>query len=444
MDIGYFKKVTQNPNPMHMIASDIGNGGMGEDFIYCLENGTFYKYMDGYWREVFVEQISKRIEEVYPGIVKFSHATKEQVIKQLRVQVYRELSEFNREDLLNFEQGMFNARNGKLIEHKKEYNSTIRLKYPYKKGASCELWLSTLDGIFQGDKDKINILQEYLGYCLTKDVSREKALLLLGESRSGKSTILNVINYLIGEENTSSVALEFLSNPQYTAMLINKMVNIDWDVASGAEKFEANFKVITSGEPVGVNQKFIKAFTFRPYCKLIMAANRFPRITDHSSAFYKRLILLPCDRVFEPHEQDIKLKEKLKLELPGIFNWAVEGLHRLEERGGFEVSLKFMTDAIEELREESNPIDVFFKETIQVQISDSNKIDKSDLYKIYCDWCKENGNAPLSGIKFGQYVYQKYSRFTPKKAQDSITGRRIWRNLRLIKEDVSQEIDFKD
>lgn len=297
--------------------------------------------------------------------------------------------------------------------------------------AECPLWISTLDGIFEGNKDKINILQEYIGYCLTRDVSREKALLLLGESRSGKSTILNVINYLIGEENVSNVALEFISNPQYTAMLINKMVNIDWDVASGAERFEANFKVITSGEPVNVNDKYVKTFTFRPHCKLIMAANKFPRITDHSSAFYKRLILLPCDRVFEPHEQDIQLKEKLKLELAGIFNWAVEGLHRLEKRGYFEMNKSFMTDAIEELREESNPIDIFFKENIVTDVLGTAYIEKQELYNIYKRWCIENGNAAMANNKFGATVFAKYSKFTPKSTTDNATGKRVWRNLKL-------------
>ncbi len=224
--------------------------------------------------------------------------------------VFKRLDEFNKIDLLNFSSGMFDCKGNNLGDHKDEYLSTLRIPYKYDMLAECPLWINTLKGIFEDDSDRINILQEYIGYCLTRDVKREKALLLLGESRSGKSTILDTINHLIGEENVSSVALEYLSNPQYTPMLINKMVNIDWDVASGAEKFEANFKIITSGEPVSVNQKFIATFKFRPYCKLIMAANKFPRITDHSSAFYKRLILIPCNRVFEADEQDINLKTK--------------------------------------------------------------------------------------------------------------------------------------
>ena len=84
-----------------------------------------------------------------------------------------------------------------------------------------------------------------------------------------------------------------IANPQYTPMLINKLVNIDADVSEHAKEFEAEFKKITSGEPINCNQKFVPTFQFIPYCKIVIAANKFPRITDHSSAFYQRLLVIP-------------------------------------------------------------------------------------------------------------------------------------------------------
>lgn len=420
-------------NAMYQVAEDIKNGGAGDRFVYCLEGSKFYIYLNGYWKELHEEQMMLKIELEYPYINKFPAQTKIQVIKQLKILIHKELKEFNKQDLLNFEQGMFDPKGNNVSEHAHHYLSTIRLPYKYDKTAECPLWINTLEGIFEGDKNKIDMLQEYLGSCLTREVIYEKSLLLLGESRSGKSTILETISNLFGESNVSSVALENLSNSQYTDLLVNKMVNIDWDVASGAEKFEANFKIITSGEPVNVNQKYVKPFTFRPYCKLILAANKFPRITDHSSAFYKRLILLPCDKQFAPEEQNLKLKKQLKEELSGIFNWAVSGLIRLQERGGFELTKEFMTDAISDLREESNPIEAFFKEFIETEnITGESQIEKQDLYTKYTKWCIENGNSPMSMIKFGQAVYQKYSKFTEKKSQCHKTGKRIWRNIKYI------------
>lgn len=439
MKIEDLKQPAIKQTPMHMVAYDLR-----DEYIYCLEDNNFYTYQNGYWKTLFDTELLSIIEYTYPGLNKFSISIKKQILEQLKTLVHKRLELFNAKDLLNFPSGMFEVLGNNLIAHDKSLLSTLRLPYNYDMTANCPLWLETLKGIFEGDNDKIDVLQEFMGYSLNRDVSREKSLLLLGESRSGKSTILETIENIIGPQNVSSIALEYLSNPQYTPQLINKMVNIDWDVASGAEKFEANFKIITSGEPVSVNQKFVKAFTFRPYCKLIMAANKFPRITDHSSAFYKRLILLPCNRVFEPSEQDLKLKKKLLDERSGIFNWAVLGLHRLEKRGGFEVGKKFMTDAIEELREESNPIDVFLKQTLTIDINGNYEIEKQDLYIKYTNWCKENGNAPMANNKFGSYFYDKFRRFTPKDVK-SHTGnhKRVWKNLRYIEIMKGVPIDYQ-
>jgi len=427
------------PDKMYAVAFRVKNGEAGKEFVYCLEEGKFYIYDDGYWRKIFDLELLSIICKAFPSINRKAMPTKKQVVDHLKMLVYNKLGEFNNIDLLNFPKGMLDVKGANVLKHDSSYLSTLRIPYKYDPLAECPLWLSTLNGIFENNQDKIVTLQEFMGYCLTRDVTREKSLLLLGESRSGKSTILETISRLIGEENVSNVSLENLANAQYTSLLVNKMINIDWDVASGAERFEANFKIITSGEPVNVNDKYVKPFTFRPYCKLVMAANKFPRITDHSSAFYKRLILLPCDRVFEPHEQDLQLKHKLINERPGIFNWSMAGLHRLEKRGGFEVNKQFMTDAIEELREESNPIDVFFKETIVADVNGNNEIYKDELYLIYKKWCIDNGNASMAKNKFGSVVYNKYSKYTPKNTMNHSTMKRIWKNLKLISDKPAGE-----
>ena len=142
------------------------------------------------------------------------------------------------------------------------------------------------------------MLQEFFGYCLTPEMQLKKALLLLGESDTGKSTVLFVFKDLIGEINYSNVSLKNMGHPQYTPMMINKLVNIDTDVDKNAADYEANFKKITAYEEIECNQKYLAAFRFRPECRIILSANIFPKITDHSSAFYNRLIIIPFDRIF--------------------------------------------------------------------------------------------------------------------------------------------------
>lgn len=416
-------------DPSYRKAEDICLGLAGGEYIYCVEEDCFYFYNEGYWEKIFEYEFIKRVTMFYPSFKNLSLPNKKQVIENVKTIKDLRINKFNWAEILNLKNGMIEPKTQKFLEHDPSYFSTMRLPYEYSQWEECPLWIKTLDEILEGNKEKLEILQEFFGYCLTRDTKHHKALLLLGESRSGKSTILSILRCVVGENNCSSVPLKYIANPQYTPMLINKLINIDTDVSAKAVEFEAEFKTITSGEPLHCNQKFIAAFDFVPFCKLVMAANIFPKITDHSSAFYNRLILVPCDRVFEPHEQNRDLPMQLKQELPGILNWALEGLGRLTERNGFK-EYDFMKEAVEELENENNPVNLFFDEHIETVIG--SEIEKGDLYEKYKEWCSLTKNFTLSSARFSSCLFKKYHKFTPKDTKNMETFKRIWRNIRYI------------
>lgn len=435
---------------MYSYAYNIKQGKAGGTYLYCMEDDKFYHYKDGYWEALFDAEFLGRIQESIQDITKYAIGRRKQIVDNFKQLGRKHLSEFNWSLLINLKNSMVNPYDGSPSDHDPVFLSTNRLPYEYDENATCELWIKTLKEIFEiNDKHpenqkKLDVLQEFFGYCLTRETKHHKALLLLGESRSGKSTIIQTLRQVIGNPNCSSVPLKYISNAQYTAMLINKLVNIDTDVSAKAEQYEAEFKTITSGEPVAVNQKYVAAFDFVPYCKIVMAANIFPRITDHSSAFYNRLILIPCDRVFSYEEQNRDLPVQLLKELPGILNWSIEGLKRLTKRGKFE-DLEFMKEAVDELENDNNPAFIFLNEF--VTISDGEYIEKGELYEHYKKWAEKNKMYPLSASLFAKSVYRKFNSNTPKDTSDPATRKRIWRNIKYVEfrsESVKTEIQWQD
>jgi len=420
-----------NVNPMYRVAVQIANGLAGHFFCYCIEEGSFYIYKLGVWEQIHDLELLRIISEQYPDINNNNISIVEHIPRQLKRLVYKRLVDFNSNGYLNFDIGEYDTSTYKIIDHSRDYYSTIRIPYPFDNAASCPLWIQTLNQILEGNKEKIEILQEFFGYCLTRDTRQRKALLLLGDSNCGKSTILNILRFLVGEMNCSSVPLKKLPNPQHTPMLINKLINIDSEVSMNAQEFEDEFKIITSGEPINCNQKFIKSFEFVPYCKLAMAANIFPRITDHSSAFYNRLILIPCEKIFKEKEQDKKISDKLKNELSGIFNWSIEGLKRLRERGTFERK-EFMMEAVKDLEDNNNPVNRFLEDHVVVDLENDIFIIKNDLYDNYRKWSISEGHGVLSSVRFGQSLYKKFNKFTEKRSQHYHTGKRVWKNLKYV------------
>lgn len=430
------------------IAHRVLNGEAGGLYLYCMEDDKFYHYSKGYWQGLFDIDFLGRVADNYKEITKFPLSLRKQIAENFKYIARQKLDVFNWSDLINLENGMVSPYDGLMIEHHASYYSTNRLPYMYDENAKCNLWLKTLNEILENDGERIEVLQEYIGYCLTRETKHHKALLLLGESRSGKSTIAQVIRNVIGVNNCSSVPLKYISNAQYTAMLINKLVNIDTDVSARAAEFEAEFKTITSGEPVAVNQKYVAAFDFTPYCKIVMAANIFPKITDHSSAFYKRLLLIPCDRVFSSEEQNRDLPKQLLTELPGILNWAIEGLKRLTARGRF-AEYAFMKDAVDELENENNPVNIFFDDYITVDMNDSVYIEKSDLYEKYKQWCDKNEQFNLSNTRFAICVFRRFNKETPRQARLN-EGKRpyIWKHLKYCEFKVTEshktQVEWRD
>lgn len=431
-------------DPAYRKAEEIVNGKIGGEYVYSVEENCFYVYNKGFWHKIYECEFIKTINKSLPSFKNLTLSQKKQVIENIKTIKDLRLDKFNWSHMLNLSNGMLSPKDKTFLDHESILYSTMRLPYEYKEDASCDLWLKTLNEILENDKNKIEILQEFFGYCLTRDTKYHKALLLLGESRSGKSTILSTLRAMIGENNCSSVPLKYIANPQCTSMLVNKLVNIDTDVSAKAVEFEAEFKTITSGEPLHSNQKYILPFDFIPFCKLIMAANIFPRITDHSSAFYNRLILVPCDRVFEPKEQNKDLPEQLKSELSGILNWSLEGLNRIQERKGFK-EYDFMNEAVKELEDDNNPINLFFDEHIEIDLE--TYIEKGELYEKYKLWTEKTKNFTLSSPRFSSCLFKEYHKVTFKKSRlPEGQQKRIWKNLKYVdfKSEIKPQMNWQE
>lgn len=421
------------PDPMLGYAWDVKHGLGGGDYFYSLEENYIYVYEDNYWKKLLPYEFQDRIETAMPDLLGLNIRKRKEIIENFKVKKHLRIDKLNQSPLINFENCMFDLNILKKFPHAKEHYSTIRIPYKYEPEEKCPLWIKTLNEILEDDKQKISTIQEFFGYCISKDNEQKKGMLLLGDTDTGKSTIIDIFREVIGEENCSNVPLQYLSNPQYTPLLINKIVNIDPEVNKEAINYEREFKILTGGknERVACNQKHIPTFEFVPKCKILLSANEFPKIKDHSSAFFQRLLLIPCERRFKENEKDITLNEKLRKELPGIFNWVIDGLKKLKKRGRFEQHT-FMKEAVEELENENNPAYVFFNEHIEVNLSNNVWIDKGELFTKYKEWCRGNEQYNLTHIQFSRCVMKKFGSITPKGARSSNNGARIWKNLSYV------------
>jgi putative DNA primase/helicase len=257
--------------------------------------------------------------------------------------------------------GVIDIRTMKMRPHRKEDYLQTCIPWEYSEKAQCPELMRCLDNYFGKDHDgdlKIAALQEYFGYCLMPHARYKKALLCVGESDCGKSTIPFLLRQLLGGENIAAVSVEHMDDDRKRAPLLGKLVNLLTELTSDALIADGGFKTLVSTEePILFDPKHLAPVMDIPICKHVIVTNKKPRINDKSNATYRRLLLIHFNYVIPLSEQDTTVWDKLKAEITGILSWALEGACRLHENGG-----KFSDPGAEEIaeyRNDQNPMLTF-------------------------------------------------------------------------------------
>lgn len=274
--------------------------------------------------------------------------------------------------------------------------------------ALCPRWLrfireitaSTIPGEAE---NKAMLLQEMAGYCFTPYTFFQTAFMLLGSGSNGKSTFLDAIIAIIGDEDTSTLNLEDISSQFRLSGLYRKRLNVVEEISNNY--FESdNLKKIISGQEVTADRKYMQPIRFKPTAKLVFALNAFPRVNDQSHALYRRFKSIPFNVTFGEDAKDVSLPQKLWAERDGIFRWAMQGWQRLKLNGRFTHSVE-AEQSSEEFKEHNSPLVEFllrdclvYEEAAERLSARMDPLRKDDfvvsvdaLYVLYRAFAKENG-----------------------------------------------------
>lgn len=228
-----------------------------------------------------------------------------EILGKIERSTYIPREKTNNPHLIPLKNGIYNAKTQRLINYSPEYFFTSKHPIEYDPIALCPKINKFIDEISEGDIEKTITLEKIIAYCFYRDYPIQKAFMLLGSGSNGKSTLLNLLTGLLGDENISNVGLQdFEKNRFSTANLYQKNANIYSDISSESLKDPTMFKALTGGDHILCDRKFQQPFRFKNYAKLIFSCNQLPESKDDTDAFFRRWVIIEFKKKFEYREQN--------------------------------------------------------------------------------------------------------------------------------------------
>jgi putative DNA primase/helicase len=308
-----------------------------------------------------------------------------------------------------FKNGIYDLVTDTLLPYSPEYVITNRIPWDYIPDAQSELAERTLNKLACDDPSIVALLQECIGYCFYRRNELGKAFILTGDKSNGKSTFLDVIKYMLGDENISALDLKELGDRFSTSMMFGKLANLGDDIGddflSGTQV--STFKKIVTGNRIKAERKGQDPFEFNPYIKMLFSANDIPRMKDKTGAVLRRLVIIPFNATFSVADPDFDPYIKYKLVEQGSIEYlirvGIEGLRRVIQQNHFTQSERVDRE-IKEYEEENNPIAGFIEDQgldmIENQLT-------ADVYKRYQVFCADNSLTPMSNIVFSKQINKR-------------------------------------
>ncbi len=257
---------------------------------------------------------------------------------------------------------------------------------------ACPIWLKALDDIFEGDAQKIDFLQQYLGYSLSGDTREEKCLLQHGTGGNGKDTIIETAAGVMGD-NATVVATTVLMETKYTGHPtdIAKLEGARFAYAAEIPKnarWNINIvKQITGGGKITARAMAQNPRDFHPTCKLVISGNSYPAFGHADPAMRRRMLVLEYLKKFPGNT---KLKDALKVEAPGILAWLIAGCVRYCRNG--LVIPKNVRDDTDAYLNRMDDLSLWLAECcVQENDPTGRRVTTAELLKDYSGWREKTG-----------------------------------------------------
>lgn len=312
--------------------------------------------------------------------------------------------------LLNLENGVLDLHTKVLTPHDPRFMMTRVFGASYRPEATCPNFTAFIEAALPSVELR-TYLQRALGYSLLGDVDQRAMFMIYGPSGTGKSTLMETIRAVFGDYGTTAAPGAFREHRDSTPT--NDLHNLRGrrfvttsETAESTNFNEDLLKRLTGQDSITSRELYQKNQEWIPECVLWLATNHPPRFTSDDDAIWKRAKLIPFTTPFLGAGQVYGMaRNHLIPEADGILNWLLEGLAGYLEDGLMEP--EEIAEHAQEQRLQSDSASRFIDDKVVDGILEPGElktIKQGELFTMYMDWAKANGERPLGRRRFANRI----------------------------------------
>lgn len=305
-----------------------------------------------------------------------------------------------------------------------------RVAHPVKYDADAEapVFEGFVEHLF--GPDTAQFVYEWFGYNFYQKYTYQAILFLYGKGGAGKSTLINLMQAVLGPESYSAVSLKAFMTQNFAAKnLYRKTANFDSDAKPEYLGDGSTLKMLTGEDMVYADVKYGEPLNFYNYAKLTFAMNKLPAMRDFTGGLSRRAVILTLNHKLTADEKKQWPKREMLKELPGIFNIAMAGLRRLLADG--PTVTDDMRLGLDKWLKANDQVGRFVDD--MTAPDEAGSISGDDLYTAYQDYSLDSGEKTMGRYKF----FERMEELGYKRQKKRAGGKRqwVWQGLKLIIDD---------
>lgn len=298
----------------------------------------------------------------------------------------------------------------KTHSHEPGYRMISQLPFNWEdRHIGCEPIKHWLYNLCEAREEWVQVIRAGMNATVTERGGElQRFMELIGAGGSGKSTLIQLVEALVGKENVAVTDLKQLENNRFeTATFYGKKLIVITDSERYAGEV-STFKKLTGNDPLRYEIKGLQQTeNFKFQGVVWLAANEAIQAKDYTNGFARRRLSMSFNRVIPPHQRRDMMSE-FKPYLPGFLAWILE-MNAPDVADYFRDTAKRVPSLStfgKEILLETNPLAnwadecLYFDPNIETKIGDANGDPEICLYSNYIRWAQSNGQGAMTTQRF--------------------------------------------